>query len=62
MAARLPGRRDDWCRWGARRSGSTIAAWVDAGFSKFVLRPAVAPADWRAELEQLAEDVLDLQT
>jgi alkanesulfonate monooxygenase SsuD/methylene tetrahydromethanopterin reductase-like flavin-dependent oxidoreductase (luciferase family) len=41
---------------------ATISAWVDAGFSKLVVRPAVPPADWHAELEQLAEDVLDLQT
>jgi probable F420-dependent oxidoreductase len=40
----------------------TIAAWVDAGFSKLVLRPAVPPEDWQDELEALAEDVLDLQT
>ena len=41
---------------------ATISAWVAAGFSKLVLRPAVAPDDWHAELEQLAEDILDLQT
>ena len=40
----------------------TIEAWVGAGFSKLVVRPALPPTDWHAELEQLAEDVLDLQT
>ena len=40
----------------------TISAWVAAGFSKLVLRPALPPGDWHAELERLAEDVLDLQT
>lgn len=39
-----------------------IAAWVEAGFTKFVVRPAVAPTDWRAELERLADAVVDLQT
>ncbi len=39
-----------------------IAGWVDAGFSKLVVRPAAPPADWRATLAQLADDVLDLQT
>jgi probable F420-dependent oxidoreductase len=38
-----------------------IARWVDAGFSKLVVRPAEPPDDWVAELRQLA-DVLDLQT
>jgi alkanesulfonate monooxygenase SsuD/methylene tetrahydromethanopterin reductase-like flavin-dependent oxidoreductase (luciferase family) len=38
-----------------------VARWVDAGFSKLVVRPAEPPDDWVAELHQLAE-VLDLQT
>lgn len=41
-----------------------IAAYLDAGLSKFVLRPVNAldaSADWRADLEWLAEAVLDLQ-
>jgi probable F420-dependent oxidoreductase len=61
MAARLPGA-EQLVPVGRQALRDTIAAWVDAGFSKLVLRPAVAPADWRAELEQLADDVLDLQT
>jgi probable F420-dependent oxidoreductase len=40
----------------------TIAAWVDAGFSKFLLRPADPGPDWSEELRRLADDVLDLQT
>lgn len=36
-----------------------IDEWVDAGFSKFLLRPAVPPDDWSAELGRLADDVLD---
>ena len=38
-----------------------IATWVDAGFSKLVVRPAEPPDDWVAELRTLAP-VLDLQT
>jgi probable F420-dependent oxidoreductase len=34
---------------------------VDVGFSKFVVRPVVAPASWTDELDQLASAVLDLQ-
>jgi alkanesulfonate monooxygenase SsuD/methylene tetrahydromethanopterin reductase-like flavin-dependent oxidoreductase (luciferase family) len=38
-----------------------VATWVDAGFSKLVVRPAEAPDDWVVELRRLAA-VLDLQT
>ncbi|HEY3940914.1 MAG TPA: LLM class flavin-dependent oxidoreductase [Acidimicrobiales bacterium] len=41
---------------------SKLRQFVDVGFSKFVVRPLVAPADWRAELEALAAAVGDLQT
>jgi probable F420-dependent oxidoreductase len=36
--------------------------WLEAGFSKFLLRPAVSPANWTAELETLAADILERQT
>ena len=36
----------------------TIDAWIDAGYSKFLLRPAQPPPDWNEELEELASDVL----
>jgi probable F420-dependent oxidoreductase len=39
-----------------------IDEWLEAGFSKFLLRPAVSPPDWTAELETLAADVLERQT
>ena len=39
-----------------------VARWVDAGFSKLVVRPAKPPVDWGPELRRLADDVLDLQT
>lgn len=39
-----------------------IGRWVDAGFTKLVVRPAAPPDDWSAELRQLADEVLGLQT
>jgi probable F420-dependent oxidoreductase len=39
-----------------------LERFLDVGFSKFVLRPLVAPTSWRAELEELADAVGDLQT
>ena len=40
----------------------TIERFIAVGFSKFVVRPLVAPRSWRAELEALAAAVGDLQT
>ncbi len=39
-----------------------LSAYLDVGFSKFVVRPITGPDSWRAELEALAGAVLDLQT
>jgi probable F420-dependent oxidoreductase len=39
-----------------------IERFIDVGFSKFVVRPIVAPKSWRAELEALSAAVGDLQT
>jgi len=39
-----------------------IEQFIAVGFSKFVVRPIVAPPSWRAELEALAAAVGDLQT
>ncbi len=39
-----------------------VDEWLEAGFSKFLLRPASPPSDWTAELERLAEDILERQT
>jgi probable F420-dependent oxidoreductase len=39
-----------------------IEQFIGVGFSKFVVRPIVAPVSWRAELEVLAAAVGDLQT
>jgi len=42
--------------------GPRIEAYVDVGFSKFVLVPFGSPADWDTELGEVAEAVLSLQT
>jgi probable F420-dependent oxidoreductase len=39
-----------------------VERFIAVGFSNFVLRPVVAPASWRAELEALSAAVGDLQT
>lgn len=39
-----------------------VDEWLAVGFSKFLLRPAVPPTDWTAELESLAADILGRQT
>jgi probable F420-dependent oxidoreductase len=39
-----------------------LEAFLDVGFSKFVVRPLVNPGSWRGELEALADAVGDLQT
>ena len=44
---------------GLRRS---LEAFLEVGFSKFVVRPLTAPESWRAEFEALATAVGDLQT
>jgi probable F420-dependent oxidoreductase len=38
-----------------------LKQFIEAGASKFVVRPAEEPASWTAELEELAEAVLPLQ-
>ncbi|HEX3840833.1 MAG TPA: LLM class flavin-dependent oxidoreductase [Acidimicrobiales bacterium] len=39
-----------------------MESYLDVGFSKFVVRPMEAPHSWRAELELLADGVLDMQS
>ena len=39
-----------------------LEAFLEVGFSKFVVRPLAAPESWRAEFEALAGAVGDLQT
>jgi len=40
----------------------TIEAWINAGYSKFLLRPVEPPENWSEELEELASEVLGLQS
>jgi probable F420-dependent oxidoreductase len=47
---------------GLQELRQTILRFVEVGISKFVVRPVAPPADWRAELEDLAAAVGDLQT
>lgn len=65
VVARLSARRkdgdvDDLLPVGMAALRSRIDEWLDAGFSKFLLRPLVPPADPTAELEMLAREVLPL--
>ncbi len=41
---------------------SLLEGFLAVGFSKFVVRPLETPDSWRAQLEALADGVLDLQT
>lgn len=61
MAARRP-RSVELTPVGLPAVREKLERFIDVGFSKFVLRPIVAPASWRAELEVLAGAVGDLQT
>lgn len=47
---------------GADALRAMILAYVDAGLSKFVVRPAAAPASWEDEAGWLAEAIAGLQT
>jgi probable F420-dependent oxidoreductase len=46
--------------WPALRQ--LVERFIAVGFSKFVVRPVMAPSSWRVELEALAAAVGDLQT
>lgn len=47
---------------GAESLRSLLGAHIDAGLSKFVLRPAGAVASWAEEIEWLGAAILDLQS
>lgn len=47
---------------GAGALRDLVTRWVDAGFSKIVVRPIAPPSDWPAELRELADVVVGLQT
>ncbi len=66
LAARLARRRtpvrpDEVVPVGYRALRGLMERFIDVGFSKFVVRPVVAPASWADELDELAAAVLDLQ-
>jgi len=61
MAARRP-RALELTPVGLPALRKLIERFIAVGFSKFVVRPVVAPASWRAELEALSAAVGDLQT
>jgi hypothetical protein len=61
MAARRP-RALELTPVGLPALRQLIERFIDVGFSKFVVRPIVAPKSWRAELEALSAAVGDLQT
>lgn len=61
MAARRP-RSVELTPVGLPALRRRLEEFIAVGFSKFVVRPLVTPASWRAELEALAGAVGDLQT
>ena len=61
MAARRP-RSVELTPVGLPALRKLIESYLAVGFSKFVVRPIVAPASWPAELEALSGAVGDLQT
>lgn len=67
VASRLASRRktgsvDDLVPIGMDALRARSEEWLDAGFSKFLVRPLVPPSDWTAELEMLASEILPLTT
>ena len=61
MAARRP-RALELTPVGLPALRALMERFIRVGFSKFVVRPVVPPASWRAELEALSAAVGDLQT
>lgn len=57
-----PGDTRDIVAFGLPALRDLVGRWVDAGFTKIVVRPVLPPTDWTAELEALADAVVDLQT
>lgn len=63
VARRARGRPvEDLVPVGLDALADLVARFVAVGFSKFVVRPLEPPADWRAELDDLAAAVGGLQT
>jgi len=62
ISRRAAGDPRDLISVGAAALRDNVRRWCDAGFSKIVVRPLAPPTDWHAELEALADAVVDLQT
>lgn len=68
LPSRLPPRRgggatpEEVIPVGLAALRERITAFVEVGFSKFVVRPLEAPDSWQAELEALAGAIADLQS
>ena len=63
VAARRPGAEpEEVVPRGLAALRAQLERFVEAGASKFVLVPAVEPREWTAELEEVASEVLSLQT
>lgn len=65
-AADFPVRPDgdtsDIVAFGIPHLVDTLGRWIDAGFSKIVVRPLRPPTDWSAEIDELSTGIVDLQT
>lgn len=59
---RTPGDPSDVIAFGLPALRTLVSRWVEAGFTKIVVRPVHPPTDWSEELAALADAVLDLQT
>ena len=52
----------DVVSFGPKALRENAQRWIEAGFTKIVVRPLTPPTDWAAELDRLADTVLDLQS
>ena len=62
LPTRGTGDPRDVVSFGPRALRENAQRWIEAGFTKIVVRPLTPPTDWAAELDRLADTVLDLQT
>ena len=59
---RTTGDPTDVVAYGDAHLKSIMGRWIEAGFTKIVVRPVAAPPDWATELRRLAATVLHMQT
>lgn len=62
LASRRVARDDTAPPVGAAAIRASLEAFIEVGFSKFVLRPLGTPRDWKSELVELSGIVGDLQS